>query len=427
MNGEQHDSTGADLWTRILSRMAEILSPGSFDTWFRPVAFAGCEGSTLCLSVPNETFRRCLLDNYSEPLHQAVAEIAGPHFKVRLSTDSSHEQSASDQTGKGTIAPLPVVLAAALQAPVQRQTWLVERLWTDQAVGVIGGGPKLGKSWLALDMAVSIASGTLCLGAFPVHVAGPVLLYAAEDSAAALRTRLETLARIRQLNFASLDVRVITAESLRLDRAEDQDRLETTVLVHHPVFLVLDPLVRIHAIDENVAGQVAALLGYLRMLQRKTGVAIALVHHVRKNVSPSGGAGYSLRGSSDLYAWLDSFLYLRKHHDQLTLSAEHRSASGAGPFVLELAQPCGDTGAHLRLSSVEGIKAAPNQDTLAERILQLLSDTEPMTVDSLRNRLQVRNQRVVEALRQLSSQGAIQRLARGYVRTAQSALPMALS
>jgi RecA-family ATPase len=44
------------------------------------------------------------------------------------------------------------------------------------------------------------------------------------------------------------------------------------------VLLILDPLVRVHAIDENVAGQVAALLGYLRTLQRKTGVAVAVIH-----------------------------------------------------------------------------------------------------------------------------------------------------
>jgi hypothetical protein len=182
-------------------------------------------------------------------------------------------------------------------------------------------------------------------------------------------------------------------------------------------------LIRIHAIDENVSGQVAALLGYLRMLQRKTGTAVALVHHVRKNVSPGAGAGYSLRGSSDLYAWLDSFLYLRKHHDQLTLSSEHRSAPGAGPFVLELAQPSGETGAHLRLVPADKIKTGSTQDALPQQILHLLSAAiEPMTVDSLRNRLQVRNQRVVEALRQLSSQGEIQRSARGYILTAQPSL-----
>lgn len=347
--------------------------------------------------------------------------------ELRILTDRaaqrSHSPSAGEQTANGTIVPLPVVQASALHAPAQPQPWLVEQLWTSAAVGVIGGSPKCGKSWLALDMAVSIASATPCLGVFPVHASGPVLLYAAEDSAAALRARLETLSRIRQLDFVSLDVRVITADSLRLDRLQDQDRLQATVAAHQPVLLVIDPLVRVHAIDENVAGQVAALLGYLRTLQRKTGVAVALVHHVRKNASASQGAGYSLRGSSDLYAWLDSFLCLRKHHDRLMLSAEHRSAPGAGPFVLELAQPSGDPTPHLRLISAGSAEAAtPTEDPLPGRILQLLSGaTEPMTVESLRNRLQVRNQRVVEALRQLCSQGSVQRGASGYVQTT---LPM---
>jgi hypothetical protein len=423
MSEDNDGPVGEDLWNRILARLAEIVSPGCFDIWFRPLAFAGCEGSTLLVNVPNETYRKWLLDNYSEPLRQAVTEIAGPHFELRLLAES--QEHTRQQTGNGTRAPLPVVRAAALEAPAQRQTWLVESLWTSGAVGVIGGSPKSGKSWLVLDMAVSIASATPCLGVFPVHASGPVLLYAAEDSTAALRARLETLSRIRRFDFESLDVRVITAESLRLDRTEDQDRLEATVLAHHPVLLVLDPLVRVHAIDENVAGQVAALLGYLRALQRKTGVAVALVHHVRKSPSPSGGAGYSLRGSSDLYAWLDSFLYLRKHHDQLTLSAEHRSAQGAGPFVLELEQPSGDTGAHLRLISPSSVEASPKEDSLTSRILQLLSGTrDPMSVEVLRNRLQVRNQRVVEALRQLSSQGKVQRMAHGYVLTAQTTLPI---
>ena len=426
------DSTeGGNLWIRILARMAEVVPPGCFDTWLRPVVFTGCEGNTLRVAVPNKTFRRSLIENYAEVLHQAVAEVAGQCFEVQIASDvvmRDAGQSGCNQTGMETIAPLPVVQASALESPAARHVWLVDQLWTDRAVGVVGGGPKLGKSWLALDMAVSIASGTPCLGAFRVHASGPVLLYAAEDSAAALRTRLETLARIRQLDFTKLDVRVITAESLRLDRAEDQARLDATVALHRPMLLVIDPLVRVHAIDENVAGQVATLLGYLRALQRKAGVAILLVHHVRKNVSPGAGAGYSLRGSSDLYAWLDCFLYLRKKDDQLTLSAEHRSAPGAGPFLLELAKSQDNASAYLRLLSSGPVETSSKTDTLPERILQLLSGVmEPMTVDLLRQRLQVRNQRVVEALRQLSSQGSVQRMPHGYALSAQASLPIRFS
>jgi hypothetical protein len=403
-------------WNRVLERLSRAIPPASFDTWFRPLRFSGLDGNLLRLRAPNNTFRQWLLESYSDLLARMAAEVAGAQLALDISVDNT---SDSDRP---TAPMLPVVRAAALQGSVGSHSWLIDQLWTDQAVGVVGGSPKSGKTWLALEIAVSVASGTSCLGTFSVRAPGPVLLYAAEDSAAAVRARLETLARVHALDFEHLDVRVITADTLRLDRPDDQDRLAATVAAHRPALLVLDPLVRVHAIDENVAGQVAALLAYLRSLQRQTGAAIALIHHVRKNVSPASGAGYSLRGSSDLYAWLDSFLYLRKHHDQLTLTAEHRSASSFGPVSLQLAQP-NPAGTHLELVAGDRTPTPPAADTLASRIFDLLSAaSEPTTVENLRSRLQVRNGRVVDALRQLASQGKVQRLARGY--TVSSNLPL---
>jgi len=307
-----------------------------------------------------------------------------------------------------------VVRPADLRTSTASTTpWLIDQLWTAQAVGIIGGTPKSLKTWMALEMAVAVASGSPCLATFAVSSPGPVLLYAAEDSESALRRRLESLAEHHRLHLAYLDIRVITADSLRLDRTTDQERLEATVMLHRPALLILDPLVRLHAIDENAAGEIAALLGYLRVLQRKTGTAIALVHHARKNVSANGGAGYSLRGSSDLYAWVDSFLYLRRHHGQLMLSAEHRSASGTGPLALELANA--DSGPHLRLASTANVESAA-RDPLPDQILALLGQSsEPRTAEGIRSHLQVRNQRLVETLRQLVEQRKIVRLSQGYV------------
>jgi hypothetical protein len=320
-------------------------------------------------------------------------------------------------------APFPVVRPSDLRtSAASSASWLIDQLWTAQAVGIIGGTPKSLKTWLALEMAVSVASGSACLASFAVPSPGPVLLYAAEDSESALRSRLEALARHHGLDLAYLDIRVITADSLRLDRTADQERLEATLTLHRPVLLILDPLVRLHAIDENAAGEIAALLGDLRLLQRKTGTAIALVHHSRKNVSANGGAGYSLRGSSDFYAWVDSFLYLRRHHGQLMLSAEHRSASGAGPLALELANP--ESGPYLKLTSaVHAAESTP--DPLLEQILALLGQSsEPRTAESIRSSLQVRNQRLVEALRQLSEQGKVVRLSQGYALPPNSTQPL---
>ena len=64
----------------------------------------------------------------------------------------------------------------------------------------------------------------------------------------------------------------------RLNGLEDQDRLKATVALHRTAMLILDRPVRVPAIDEIVAGQVAPLLGYPRPLQRKSRTAIALVH-----------------------------------------------------------------------------------------------------------------------------------------------------
>jgi hypothetical protein len=320
-------------------------------------------------------------------------------------------------------SPFPVMRPCDLQVVATSSTpWLIDQLWTTQAVGIIGGTPKSYKTWMALEMAVSVASGSACLARFAVPSPGTVLLYAAEDSQSALRSRLESLARHHDLDLAHLDIRVITADSLRLDRTADQERLEATLMLHRPVLLILDPLVRLHAIDENAAGEIAALLGYLRILQRKTGTAIALVHHARKNLSVNGGAGYSLRGSSDLYAWVDSFLYLRRHHGQLMLSTEHRSASGTEPFALELANP--ESGPYLKLvSTVHAVESAP--DPLLEQILALLGQSsEPRTAESIRSSLQVRNQRLVQALRQLSEQGKVVRLSQGYALPHNSTLPL---
>ena len=400
-----------ELWNRVQANIYGQVSTGCWETWLQPLRALRLDQSVLELEVPSEAFKAAIAENYLDLIAKAAAEVAGCRIEIHL---FSCKPDPSDVQGCAQRAqPLPVVRASNIESITRKPSWLIDQLWTHQAVGVIGGSPKSGKTWLALEIAVSVASGTACLGRFDVLSPGLVLIYAAEDSAIAVRSRLETLARLHQVDFNQLDVHIITVDSLRLDHPEHQDRLESTLMLYKPALLILDPLVRIHAIDENVAGQVSILLGYIRSLQRKTGAAIALVHHVRKNASPNGSAGYSLRGSGDLYAWLDSFLYLRIHQGQRILSAEHRSAPSFGPVALELEQS--DIGASLKISSSTDNLSESSPNDLASRTIELLSSArEPLTINSIRTTLQVRNERVVEAIRSLTSQGKIKRLARGF-------------
>jgi hypothetical protein len=307
--------------------------------------------------------------------------------------------------------PFPVQRASQLASSGPQTQWLVEDLWTEQAVGILGGEPKCCKSFLALDVAVSVASGTACLRQFPVRRSGPVLLFPAEDSLAVVRQRLEGIAAAAQIPFASLPVQVITAPSLRLDTATDRLRLSQTVQEQHPVLLVLDPLIRLHRVDENDATQIAALLSYLRELQRQFQLAVLLVHHARKD-SQSSRPGQALRGSSELHGWGDSNLYLRRKGSQLTLSTEHRAAPSRDHIPLQLTQ----SGSALALTVLERPIAQPDTPpTPIEQVRQALAQLqEPSSVQQLQKLCGIRTANVCSALAELSANGEVVRDARGY-------------
>jgi RecA-family ATPase len=299
--------------------------------------------------------------------------------------------------------------------------WLIQDLWTDEAVGILGGEPKCCKSFLALDVAVAVASGAPCLRQFAVRRTGPVLLFPAEDSLSIVRRRLDGIAAAAQVSLSDLPLHVITAPSLRLDAATDRQRLTLTVESLRPLLLILDPFIRLHQCEENEASQIAPLLGYLRQLQRQFHLAVLLVHHAKKD-GASLRPGQALRGSSELHGWGDSNLYLRRQRDQLTLTVEHRAAPSLDPIPVQLTQE----DAALALGVVVAPSTAASSLTASippwQRVLEVLSQTDqPLSVQQVRQRCRLRTLTVCEALQQLCAQGKARRQNHGYLGTAQSA------
>jgi hypothetical protein len=316
--------------------------------------------------------------------------------------------------------PLPVQRASQLESSGPQIRWLVQDLWTDQAVGILGGEPKCCKSFLALDLAVSVASGAACLRQFPVRRSGPVLLFPAEDSLAVVRQRLEGIATAAQVPFDSLPVQVITAPSLRLDTESDRQRLAQTVQQQRPVLLILDPLIRLHRVDENDATQIAALLSYLRELQRQFQLAVLVVHHARKD-SQASRPGQALRGSSELHGWGDSNLYMRRKGSQLTLSTEHRAAPSQDHIPLQLTES--DSVVALRV--VDRLTAQPDTPlSPTQRVRQALAQHQhPIPVHQLQKLCGIRTATICSVLAELAAVGEVVRQTGGY----QLKLPLPVS
>lgn len=312
---------------------------------------------------------------------------------------------------------LPVIRAAELPVCPPEHRWLIEDLWADEAVGIVGGEPKCGKSFLALDMVVAVAGGVPCLRRFPPARRGPVLLYAAEDALHLVRTRLEGLCRAARITLADLPIHVITAPTLRLDLAADRQQLQATIAAVRPILLVLDPFVRLHRIDENASSEVAPLLAYLRELQRRFALAVVVVHHARKGAH-AVRAGQALRGSSEFHAWGDSNLYLRRTEDRLLLSIEHRAAPSSNG--LPLAWSTVDDA--LALHIVEAPPATPPPASSPLQVLeQVLAHADrPLTLAELRQACRLRTARVCQALAALTAQGRVHKTGAGYQLAASS-------
>ena len=309
---------------------------------------------------------------------------------------------------------LSFLRACELERCPEERKWLVEGLWSDRAVGIVGGEPKCCKSFLALDFTVSVASGKPCLRRFAVKQVGPVLVYAAEDAQHEVRARLEGISQASGVPFSDLDVHVITTPVVRLDLEEDRRKLTATVEAVRPKLLVLDPFVRLHRRDENVAADVAPLLWYLRQIERQFHAAVMLVHHARKGAAHVR-AGQALRGSSELHAWGDSNVYMRrKGDDALVMSVEHRAAAPIRDVLLDLR-------VHGDVRSLEVVDRPIADDapkemlTVAERIEQVLSDAPaPLGLQDLRKLCRMRMASLCEALAEMAADGRIVKSDDGY-------------
>jgi AAA domain/DnaB-like helicase N terminal domain len=200
--------------------------------------------------------------------------------------------------------------------------FLVAGLLVLGSIGALAGKWKIGKTWLLLELAVAIVTGRPAFGRFEVPDPGPVLLVVEESGRDALHRRLDALARGYGIEARQLDdLHFAANRRVRLDDRHWQERLIAAGRALEARAIFLDPLVRLKGSgDENVQREMAPVLDYMRDLRDATGSAVVFSHH-------SGHDSHHLRGSSDLEAYWESKLALRRDENGvLELTSEHREA-----------------------------------------------------------------------------------------------------
>lgn len=185
--------------------------------------------------------------------------------------------------------------------------WLVEGLFCHGDIHLIIGEPGVGKSWLTMDLALSLADPDRYkfLGR-NVSEHGRVLYLDEENPEDLIYSRLHKLGLTDE---AAKNIRYLNNLGLNLDR--NGDELVEEAYDFEPSLIILDSLTRFHTEDENHAGAMASLFSNaIKPLARNTGAAVVLIHHANK--TDSNSSYKRSRGSGDISAAVDAGYDVRK-------------------------------------------------------------------------------------------------------------------
>ena len=174
---------------------------------------------------------------------------------------------------------------------------------------ILAGQPNLGKSWIALDLALSVASGSRFLGHYETNQGG-VLIVDEEGSTSSMYQRMRMLLRGRDSTNSNVPIHLAIQRGIRLDTPKGRTVLQRLINRYRPSVVVMDSLIRFHSGDENSSRDMSHFFDVSKTLQSVYGVAMVFLHHIRKPSKDDmeGDLGNLLRGSGDIRGWPDGII-----------------------------------------------------------------------------------------------------------------------
>lgn len=164
-----------------------------------------------------------------------------------------------------------------MSRPLQPLNFVVDTLLS-QGLHILAGSPKVGKSWLALWLAVTVAKGEPVWGMQVKQ--GTTLYLCLEDSTLRIQNRLFEITE-----DAPANVHFTTQSDILGKGLEEQ---LCAFLIEHPdtVLVIIDTLQMIRGTNyENTYANDYRDLSVLKRLADAHGIAVLLVHHLRKETA----------------------------------------------------------------------------------------------------------------------------------------------
>jgi len=245
--------------------------------------------------------------------------------------------------------------------PPEKLEWSVRNLIEQGTFVVLGGEPKTSKTWAALEICLSVASGTDCFNNFEFTTfrkQKPVFMFLLEDNANNVKARLAALATDKGIapdDLKDLPLWLRCRKPLCL--TEQAEEIIEAVRWHQTSpqregLILIDPLRNAHREDENDSTKMKAVLEACLHIRDRTGYTLLVNHHFKKmKKNEEESPGNAMRGTSSLYGAVDGIIGMRKIENDTrnewsnNVACQVKAGPQSEPFGLRLRVKDGsDTG-----------------------------------------------------------------------------------
>lgn len=291
--------------------------------------------------------------------------------------------------------------------------WLIDGLVPSAGLSVLYGAPKTGKSFVALDWALCVATGLPWLGR---EVRQCPVVYVAAEGVAGLGVRAEAWCEARRHDGDIPDMRFLgRAVNLRDAAIVTSFRSLLADLPRLPRLLVIDTMARtMPGGDENSSRDVGEFIAATDALRGQHSAIV--VHH-------SGKTGRSERGSSVVRGSADAMIRVERDglSPRLKLSCEAMKDAAEWTDIRLALQPVADS--RVVVQAVEGRQGSCADDDLRGRVLAYISRHGPCSKNQTSTGVTGRRDAVLAAVTALKAAGQVSRTDEGYVVVPRAAEP----
>lgn len=205
-------------------------------------------------------------------------------------------------------------------------SWLVDEWLPSGSITFLVSPPESYKTWILLDLAVSVSAGVPFLGQYRVNNPGPTLIIQQEDSHAGLTDRLALIAEQKLGALPDLGgnewsvplmpdipIYVHPDRQLRFGNKKVIEEMEQQIAALRPRVIMIDPLYSTTDSTDNYMADLANRMMVLKTWRDKYGCSFVIAHHSKKNLDPDSTAREDSWGSQFLNAFLEAGWQVRRN------------------------------------------------------------------------------------------------------------------